>query len=769
MNIVERRRPQDGQLEVDGRRPRARHPRRDRRRPSSARSACCVSSTRRRAFLDSHRARHARRHARDATETLIRSPYGMVICAGPTGSGKTTTLYATLAAINDDELNVMTIEDPVEYVFPIDQPDPDQRAGRRHVRDRPAVDPAPGPRRDPRRRDPRRRDRAHRGAGRAHRSLRHVVAARDRRDRRRCTASSTWASSRSCIASSLLGVVGQRLVRRICPHCIEPYTPTLEELAFFERRRRRRRQGRRSCTARAATSAATPATSSASACTRCCASPTRSSELDRRRARRTPTCAPPRAARACARCATRPSASSPKARPPSPRSSAPCTSSRRDEPMPQLPLHRARRRRRQGQGRRRVDERSRRCAASCCASNLEVADGQGASARSRRSRSRKQRVKPSRRSCTSRGSWRRSCAPASRSPTASTSSPTAPSNKRFRKILLDDQRRASRRACRSPTRSPQHNDDAAAVLPRHHPLGRADRPPRHRARAALRLHGARPRGQAQDQVGADVPAGRARACRSSRSRSSTIFVLPKFADFFDEPRRQAAAVDAHADRRSRNFSQELLVRVPARRLAPSSRVVLCGCRRRRAGNRVRDRVLLRLPLVSDIVQLLGRRAHLPDPRRDVARRRAAPRGDARRRSHGANNTVFEERLAAGAGAHARRRGSRRADRRHRPVPARRGADDARRRGDRHARPAARERGRVLRTRARLQAQAAHDALRAHRSSSSWASSSASSRSRSCRRCTASTTPARSATSDDRPSPFRYAATSRPASRWSSCS
>ena len=42
----------------------------------------------------------------------------MVICAGPTGSGKTTTLYATLSAINDDDINVVTVEDPVEYVFP---------------------------------------------------------------------------------------------------------------------------------------------------------------------------------------------------------------------------------------------------------------------------------------------------------------------------------------------------------------------------------------------------------------------------------------------------------------------------------------------------------------------------------------------------------------------------------------------------------------------------------------------------------------------------
>ena len=42
----------------------------------------------------------------------------MVVCAGPTGSGKTTTLYATLAEINDDAIKVTTIEDPVEYVIP---------------------------------------------------------------------------------------------------------------------------------------------------------------------------------------------------------------------------------------------------------------------------------------------------------------------------------------------------------------------------------------------------------------------------------------------------------------------------------------------------------------------------------------------------------------------------------------------------------------------------------------------------------------------------
>ena len=49
---------------------------------------------------------------------IVQSPFGMVIVSGPTGSGKTTTLYATLTEINRPDMNVMTIEDPVEYVFP---------------------------------------------------------------------------------------------------------------------------------------------------------------------------------------------------------------------------------------------------------------------------------------------------------------------------------------------------------------------------------------------------------------------------------------------------------------------------------------------------------------------------------------------------------------------------------------------------------------------------------------------------------------------------
>jgi type IV pilus assembly protein PilB len=53
--------------------------------------------------------------AREPFEYAVRRPYGAVLVTGPTGSGKSTTLYAALAAINSIEKNVITIEDPVEY------------------------------------------------------------------------------------------------------------------------------------------------------------------------------------------------------------------------------------------------------------------------------------------------------------------------------------------------------------------------------------------------------------------------------------------------------------------------------------------------------------------------------------------------------------------------------------------------------------------------------------------------------------------------------
>jgi len=48
----------------------------------------------------------------------LEKPYGMILVTGPTGSGKTTTLYSALMRLNRPEVNIMTVEDPVEYSFP---------------------------------------------------------------------------------------------------------------------------------------------------------------------------------------------------------------------------------------------------------------------------------------------------------------------------------------------------------------------------------------------------------------------------------------------------------------------------------------------------------------------------------------------------------------------------------------------------------------------------------------------------------------------------
>ncbi len=52
---------------------------------------------------------------RDAMDSLIRRPHGIVLVTGPTGSGKTTTLYAGLERLNNNRRNIMTVEDPIEY------------------------------------------------------------------------------------------------------------------------------------------------------------------------------------------------------------------------------------------------------------------------------------------------------------------------------------------------------------------------------------------------------------------------------------------------------------------------------------------------------------------------------------------------------------------------------------------------------------------------------------------------------------------------------
>jgi type II secretory ATPase GspE/PulE/Tfp pilus assembly ATPase PilB-like protein len=52
-------------------------------------------------------------------ENLLKQPNGMILVTGPTGSGKTTTLYACLARLSTPERNVVTVEDPVEKRVPL--------------------------------------------------------------------------------------------------------------------------------------------------------------------------------------------------------------------------------------------------------------------------------------------------------------------------------------------------------------------------------------------------------------------------------------------------------------------------------------------------------------------------------------------------------------------------------------------------------------------------------------------------------------------------
>jgi type II secretory ATPase GspE/PulE/Tfp pilus assembly ATPase PilB-like protein len=54
---------------------------------------------------------------RDVVEAIIHKPTGLVLAVGPTGSGKTTTLYSMLNSLNNDERKIVTLEDPVEYQF----------------------------------------------------------------------------------------------------------------------------------------------------------------------------------------------------------------------------------------------------------------------------------------------------------------------------------------------------------------------------------------------------------------------------------------------------------------------------------------------------------------------------------------------------------------------------------------------------------------------------------------------------------------------------
>jgi type IV pilus assembly protein PilB len=164
---------------------------------------------------------------------MVRSPFGMVLCAGPTGSGKTTTLYATLTEIDERQRNIVTIEDPVEYLFPsINQVQTNDQAGITFADGLRAI-----LRQDPdvilvgEIRDVDTARTAVQSALTGHFVLSSLHATDSVAALHRFLDMGIEAF---LVASSVLGVVSQRLVRRMCPGCRVPYQPTHEELSFYE-------------------------------------------------------------------------------------------------------------------------------------------------------------------------------------------------------------------------------------------------------------------------------------------------------------------------------------------------------------------------------------------------------------------------------------------------------------------------------------------------------------------------------------------------------
>jgi len=158
-----------------------------------------------------------------AMRWMIEQPQGLVIIAGPTGSGKTTTIYSALMRLREDEINIVTIEDPIEYTIEgISQVQVNDAAGvsfansvRHFLRQDPDVIVVGETR------DPQTASTTVEAALTGHLvftslhsndALGSVVRMRE------------MGVESFLLAHTLVGVVSQRLLRRTCPHCRQPTT-----------------------------------------------------------------------------------------------------------------------------------------------------------------------------------------------------------------------------------------------------------------------------------------------------------------------------------------------------------------------------------------------------------------------------------------------------------------------------------------------------------------------------------------------------------------
>ena len=231
MNIVERRRPQDGQLTtiIDGKEVDVRVS-----TVATIMGEKCVMR-----ILDKTRSvlllgdLGMPEDTHDTYSKLVRAPFGMVLCAGPTGSGKTTTLYATVSEVSSPQLNVMTIEDPVEYVFPsINQIQTNEQAGLTFATGLKSI-----LRQDPdvilvgEVRDVETTRVAVQSALTGHFVISSMHATDSVSALHRLL---DMGIESFLVASSVVAVVGQRLLRRICTSCKAPYELTEEEQLFYK-------------------------------------------------------------------------------------------------------------------------------------------------------------------------------------------------------------------------------------------------------------------------------------------------------------------------------------------------------------------------------------------------------------------------------------------------------------------------------------------------------------------------------------------------------
>ncbi len=171
-------------------------------------------------------------HTQDKMDELIHRPHGILLVTGPTGSGKTTTLYAGLERINDNTRNIMTVEDPIEYYIDgIGQTQVNTKVDMTFARGLRAI----------LRQDP---DVVMVGEVRDLETAQiavqasltgHLVMSTLHTN----TAVGTVTRLRDMgvepflLSSSLIGVLAQRLVRVLCESCRGPYTPSEHELGVL--------------------------------------------------------------------------------------------------------------------------------------------------------------------------------------------------------------------------------------------------------------------------------------------------------------------------------------------------------------------------------------------------------------------------------------------------------------------------------------------------------------------------------------------------------